>query len=252
MTTKVQEELENIEDSLLVDISGAPEEGTKDTDKQGKTREELMTMNEEAQKQISKQGNEIGELRRLTDEILRKQLDDEAPEKTKPEADWDYHPKEAAEELVQSKVQAIEEKLEESNRQRALADFTSKHPNFVEIAGAEDFRGWVSESPFRTRMYEQGNAGDLVAADSLLTEWARLDVSDDSTEDSTDDVKKKALKAAKMEKGGGTPSSKKVYRRRDIINLRLNDPKAFETRRAEISLAYKEGRVRQNSSFINL
>ena len=207
-----------------------------------KSVDELITMNEDAQKQISRQGNEIGDLRALTDEILRKQLEDTKPKEPTPEVDWDYNPKEAAEQLVAEKVDAIEAKLEEGQRQRALETFTEKHPNYRDVSSSDDFREWVTNSQYRVRMYENGNAGDFNAADDLFTEWERLNPGEEA-DDSASEQKQK-LKDAKMEKGGGSPATKKIYRRADIRNLRLTDRAAYEARSDEFHLAYQEGRVR--------
>lgn len=236
MTLEITEELENIEEGLEKDEKKSP--------LADKSSDELIAMNEDAQKQISRQGNEIGELRRLTDEILRKQLEEKVPKKAEPEVDWEYAPKEATEQLVQEKVDAIEAKLEEGNRQRALDAFTSKHPNYAQEAQADDFRKWVMDSNFRVRMYEAGNAGDFKAADELFSDWEKIKESTEKEPDNTDAQKEKALKDAKLESGGGQPNTKKIFRRSEIRELRLRDPKAFKAREAEFHLAYQEGRVR--------
>ena len=206
-----------------------------------KSVEELISMNESAQQQISRQGNEIGELRNLTDEILRKQLEEKAPKKEAKEADWEYNPQEAAEELVNSKVDAIEAKLEKDQRQRDLESFADKHPNYKETSADETFREWITKSSYRTSMYERGNAGDLLAADELFTEWDNVKPKEDNDGISERDQK---LKDAQMEKGGGTPKSKKIFRRSEIRNLRLTKPLDYKAREDEFHLAYKEGRVR--------
>lgn len=231
-----------VHDGLTIDEL---EEGIEQENKSPlaeKSMEELISMNEAAQKQISRQGNEIGELRTLTDDILRKQLESTPPKKAESEADWDYNPKEATEQLVNSKVDAIEAKMEEDRSQRALASFAEKHPNYKETAQSDKFREWVADSTYRAHMYDSGNAGDLLAADELFSEWERTN----PTEEKPDNVSERdeKLKAAKMETGNGAPTTKKIYRRAELRKLHLRDPEAYEARQEEFSLAYKEGRVR--------
>ena len=90
-------------------------------------------------------------------------------------------------------------------------------------------------------MYEASNAGDLNTADELFSDWEKVPKDDLKPDDTST---KQALKAAKMEKGNGSPPAKKIYRRAELRNLRLNNPKAFAARADEFHLAYQEGRVR--------
>jgi hypothetical protein len=52
------------------------------------------------------------------------------------------------------------------------------------------------------------------------------------------------LKAAGVDTGGTGESSKKIYRRADLIQLKLRDPDRYEQLQPEIMAAYAEGRVR--------
>ena len=52
------------------------------------------------------------------------------------------------------------------------------------------------------------------------------------------------MKAAQVDVGGSGESSKRVYRRADLIRLKMTDPQRYETLSDEIMQAYSEGRVR--------
>ena len=52
------------------------------------------------------------------------------------------------------------------------------------------------------------------------------------------------MKAAQVDVGGSGESSKRVYRRADLIRLKMTDPGRYETLSDEIMQAYSEGRVR--------
>jgi hypothetical protein len=53
-----------------------------------------------------------------------------------------------------------------------------------------------------------------------------------------------ALKAAAVDTGGTGESSRKIYRRADLIKLKMTDPDRYMALQDEILAAYAEGRVR--------
>jgi hypothetical protein len=58
--------------------------------------------------------------------------------------------------------------------------------------------------------------------------------------------RKQAVKQASnaSPKGSGEGMSKKIYRRSDIISLMQNNPSKYDELYAEITQAYREGRVK--------
>jgi hypothetical protein len=52
------------------------------------------------------------------------------------------------------------------------------------------------------------------------------------------------MKAATVDVGGTGESSKKVYRRADLIKLRMTDPDRYMALQDEIMSAYAQGRVK--------
>ena len=52
------------------------------------------------------------------------------------------------------------------------------------------------------------------------------------------------MKAATVDVGGAGESSRKVYRRADLIKLKLTDPSRYEALQDDILAAYAEGRVK--------
>ena len=52
------------------------------------------------------------------------------------------------------------------------------------------------------------------------------------------------MKAAAVDVGGSGESSKKVYRRADLISLKMTDPSRYEALQPEIMAAYAENRVK--------
>jgi hypothetical protein len=91
----------------------------------------------------------------------------------------------------------------------------------------------------------------LISGDALLKEWKASQSSQESTEvtDKEADHLKEARKASTESAGqSSTPDAPKgkVYRRLDLIRLKLEDPEAYadESFQREIIKAYAEGRVK--------
>ena len=54
----------------------------------------------------------------------------------------------------------------------------------------------------------------------------------------------KKLKQAAVETGSTNVVKRKVYRRTDLINLRITDPNKYDAMQDDIQRAYEEGRVK--------
>jgi hypothetical protein len=64
------------------------------------------------------------------------------------------------------------------------------------------------------------------------------------TSDAGEATRKTNLKAAGVDIGGSGESGKRVYRRADLIRLKMTDPNRYEALSDEIMQAYSEGRVK--------
>lgn len=251
--------LELSADEVLVDLDKPlDKEGTKESVKktvskeyEDKSAEELVAMNAAAQKQISRQGNEIGELRKLTDQILQQQLDKKTtakPTETDDELDWDYDTQGSVEKVVDSRVKALEEKIVLQERQTQFSEFERQHPDWNNTSQEEKFLDWVAKSKYRSRLYSQAHNHDYAAADDLFTEYADLNKATEEQEHIDDETKSKERKSqlrdASLEKGGSSGTTKKVYSRRALIALKLSDPAKYDSMADDIYKAYAEGRVK--------
>jgi hypothetical protein len=58
------------------------------------------------------------------------------------------------------------------------------------------------------------------------------------------EARTKTLKAAGVQQGGSGEMSKPVYRRVDLIRLRMQDPERYNAMQDDIMAAYNEGRVK--------
>lgn len=120
------------------------------------------------------------------------------------------------------------------------------HPDMAQIVADQEFAQWVSGSPVRQQLMRQADQNfDLGAAHELLSTFKELRQLKQQRTASVDTAARDAaLKSAAVETGGSGESSKKVYRRADLIRLKMHNPAKYESMQDEIMSAYSEGRVR--------
>ena len=218
----------------------------------GKTAAEIARMHEEAEKLIGRQANEVGELRKLTDEILKQQLASK-PQQQEEVSEVDFwsdpdtylnkkletHP-----DILAARQLQIQQKM-----QQTASLLQQNHPDFQTIASSQDFQDWVAKSKVRTELYVRADKDfDYDSADELLTSYKALrGVKQEATQQQVKDLadnRNKQLKAASVDAGGGNVTSAKIYRRSDLIRLKMTDPARYEALQPEIMAAYAEGRVK--------
>ena len=107
------------------------------------------------------------------------------------------------------------------------------------------FSEWVKGSNVRIELLQRADSYDFDAADELLSFWKdrkEFVSKAQSVNDKDRDMQRKA--ATTGGKGSGEPSSRKIYRRTDIVNLIRDNPEKYYANIDEIQKAYEEGRVR--------
>ena len=224
-----------------------------------KSLDEIVRMHQEAEKLIGRQAQEVGEVRKLADSLLKQQLEakhDKQPESAQ-EIDWYEDPEKAVNQALEKNP--ILKQLQEQQAQQALlaarAEVEKVHPDFLTVVQSEDFVNWVKQSKMRIQMVQQAENYDVDAALELLGNYKSLkDVqiqkaeatkaADNVLQKDNNDARTKALKAAAVQQGGTGETGKPVYRRADLIRLRMQDPNRYESMADEILNAYAEGRVR--------
>ena len=216
----------------------------------GKSLEDIVTMHQEAEKLIGRQAQEVGEVRRLADELLKQQLSQKQvqPPAVENEIDFFEDPKSAILKAVTNHpdVLAAKQASAQLKQIQTHAMLNKKHPDFAEIVRDSEFQEWVKASPMRLNIYAMADANyDFNAADELLSTFKQIRTSKtQQTTDAGNAVRKQNLSAAAVDVGGTGESSKKVYRRADLIRLRMTDPNRYEALEPEIRAAYAEGRVK--------
>ena len=236
-------ELENEERK----VSSKPDLPEKYRDK---SLDEIVRMHQEAEKLIGKQAQEVGEVRKLADELIRQNLGSKQQpiKQDEPEIDFFEDPKKAVQRTVDSHpdIVAARQATLEMKRTQIQQKLANEHPDFGDIAKDQDFANWVKSSPVRIELFKRADAEfDYDSANELLSTYKQLrGVKKQQNEASNEATRKQNLKAVGVDVGGSGESSKKVYRRADLIRLKMQDPNRYDALSDEIMQAYQEGRVR--------
>lgn len=226
----------------------------------GKTAAEIAKMHQEAEKLIGRQANEVHEVRSLADQLLKQQLESNKKVKQEPieeslEEDFFADPKQAVAKTVEKHPAVIEARQAalELKKMKTAQQLAAKHPDFVTIAKDNGFQDWVKASAIRLNLFAKADAEyDFEAADELLSTYkeikqikAQQAVQQEAQSNQVEaDAQKAAMKAATVDVGGTGESSRKIFRRADLIKLKMTDPARYDAMSDEIMAAYAEGRVK--------
>lgn len=246
------------------EIVGKPEEVAKEPEVpekyRGKSLDEIVKMHQEAEKLIGRQAQEVGESRKLLDEFIKHQLDskkhDTQPVKSQ-EIDWFEDPAKAVNQAVENNpiLKQLQEQQAQQAQVVALQTIEKAHPDYLSVAQSEDFAQWIQGSKVRMQLFAKANNYDVDSALELLDTYKSLKgvqkqkeevtkAADETLKKADEESRSKALKAAAVQQGGTGESTKPIYRREDLIRLRMQDPERYESMADDILLAYAERRVR--------
>jgi hypothetical protein len=247
------ETIENEVDEIQQEVAEQPQEQPTIPEKyQNKSLEEVVQMHQEAEKLLGRQSSEVGELRKVVDDFITSQAQQQAPQQyVEPEDDIDYFtdPQAAVNRAIENhpKIREAQEYTAQYKKQTSLAMLNSKHPDMQEILKDPKFAEWIKASQIRTQLFvaadQQYNAE---AADELFTLWKERKNIAQQTAAVEKQSRKQQLKAANTgsAQGSAEGSRRKVYRRADIIKLMKTDPERYQALSDEILKAYAEGRVK--------
>jgi hypothetical protein len=215
-----------------------------------KSLEDVIRMHQEAEKLIGKQAQEVGEVRKLADELIKQNLGSKQQpiQEEEPEVDFFENPQKAVQKTVDRHpdVLAARQAAADFKRMQIQQRLSQEHPDYAQLVQDPDFAAWVKSSPVRVGLYAKADGEfDYDSANELLSTFKQLrGVKVQQTEKAGDAVRKQNMKAAQVDTGGSGESSKRVYRRSDLIRLKMTDPARYEALSDEIMVAYAEGRVR--------
>lgn len=236
-------EIEAVEQQQATPKSELPEKY------RGKSIEEVAKMHSEVEKRLSIQGQEIGEVRKLADELIRQNLESkqQSAKKIEPEVDFFEDPQAAIQKAVDNHPDVQSSKLAFANMQRMQIkqQLALAHPDHEEIAKDQNFTDWVKSSPVRIRLLVAGDQGyDFDSANELLSTYKQIrGARAKQGEVLQENNRQLSLRAAGVDVGGSGESSKKTYRAIDLQNLLNTNPDRYTAMQDEIMRAYSEGRV---------
>ena len=216
----------------------------------GKQLSDIIKMHQEAEKLIGKQAQEVGEVRKLADELIKQNLAGKPQpiKEEEPEVDFFENPQAAVRKTVDTHpdVLAARQAAQEFKKMQIQSKLAQEHPDFGQIVQDSDFVNWVKSSPVRIGLYAKADGEyDFDSANELLTTYKQLKgVKAKATSDAGETQRKSNLKAASVDVGGTGESGKRVYRRADLIRLKMTDPNRYDALSDEIMAAYAEGRVK--------
>lgn len=238
-------EIEAVEEQQeVVQRESSPELPSK---YKGKTVEDVVRMHQEAEKLIERQGREVGEVRKLADELIKSQLTPKAEVEKPKEVDFFENPQEAIRQQIENnpRVLAAEQYAKQVQAEQSKQRLAQMHPDVQQIVGDEGFQAWVKASKVRTQLFQQADNYDLDAADELISTYKELRTVRQKNVEAVDNTARdKTLKAVAVDSGGSGESSQKVFRRADLIRLKMRDPAKYESMNDEIMEAYRTGRVK--------
>lgn len=219
---------------------------------QGKSLEQVVQMHQEAEKLLGRQSSEVGELRKVVDDFITSQAQQQAPQQyVEPEDDIDYFtdPQAAVNRAIENhpKIREAQEYTAQYKKQTSLAMLNSKHPDMQNILQDPKFAEWIKGSKIRTQLFvEADQQYNAEAADELFTLWKERKNIAQQTVAVEKQARKQQVKAANTGSAQGTSEGtrRKVYRRADIIKLMKTDPERYQALSDEILKAYAEGRVK--------
>ena len=216
----------------------------------GKELSDIIKMHQEAEKLIGKQAQEVGEVRKLADELIKQNLASKSQhiKEEEPEVDFFENPQEAVRKTVDNHpdVLAARQAGQEFRKMQIQQKLAQEHPDFGQIAQDADFVNWVKSSPIRIALYAKADGEfDYDSANELLSTYKQLrGVKAKQTNEAGETQRKSSLKAATVDVGGSGESGKRIYRRADLIRLKMTDPNRYDALSDEIMQAYQEGRVK--------
>lgn len=223
----------------------------------GKSIDEIIKMHQEAEKLIGRQAQEVGEVRKLADELIKRQIEPKQQEVAavkEDEIDFFEDPKKAVSKAVETHpaIQEAKQQALQLKQMQTLNRLREEFPDFQSTVADPSFAEWVKASNVRLKLYAAADAEfDYDSASELLTMWnlVKGKQSAPAPAQVAPEVKaaqKAAVKSATVDVGSNAVgnTSAKIYRRADLIRLQLEDPDRYYALQDEIMSAYNEGRVR--------
>jgi uncharacterized coiled-coil protein SlyX len=229
----------------------------------GKTPEEIMESFAEAQALISRQGSELGELRKTTANLLELQSKPKPQETPPPEPekgitvdDLYENPERTIAKVVEKKsqktserIEALEKELAQRQSNDVAVSLERKYPGWQAEASKPEFLDWVKASPVRLRLARAADSYDLDSANDLFELWYERKGIVHQAQDQAN--REQQFRNASLETSGPVdveqvPTFSRAEIQEQRIAAKHGNRKAerwLQTNGPAITLAYAEGRI---------
>lgn len=223
----------------------------------GKSAEEIAASYEQLEREFGRRGNELGELRKITDDILKAQL---SPTKQAESEDGITSetllddPQAAIDRAIANspEVKALRADKAETASNVALERLKTDHPDAGAVIASPDFNAWINAIPSRAARYAKAdNVQDFDVANELIATFKEVHPVSTPTPEQTaaaDAARQAELDGVRGAKPGasnpGTKQKGKILLRADLMRLRQSDPDRYNRLGPQIEKAYAENRVR--------
>ena len=219
-----------------------------------KSAEEVAQSYAELEKELGRKNNEVGELRKLTDQYIHQELsrrtsEEDPKQESTPSIEFDdlvENPDKVLNDVVDKRLAEVNRRFEEQDSTRRAEKFMMDNPDYGDISQSQEFYNWTNASPYRMRQLQAAQAGDYEAAGDILQGYREQTGALQEAAKKGEKVKRdKALKDASTETSGTGEASGKVWTKKELRSLLITDPdRYYGSLSEEINKAYAEGRVK--------
>lgn len=219
----------------------------------GKSDVEIAKSYTELEQELGRKNNEVGELRKLTDQYIHQELtrrtNDDPKQESEPTIEFDdliENPDRVLNSIVDKRLAEVTKRFEEQDSTRRAEKFMLANPDYNEISGSNEFYNWANAAPYRAKQLAAAQRGDFDAAEDILQSYRDQTKSLQGAAKQGEQLKRdKALKAASSETSGTGQVPGKVWTKKELRHLLMTDPEAYYGSLApDIEQAYREGRVK--------
>lgn len=232
--------------------------------------EDIIKSYMELEKAYSRQGNDLGKLRKLTDELLTlesgksgNQQNHETQDEDKPLSIDDLYDdpegaiSRAVEKSAGKKLKDLEQQLAQERAKEVERDLNQTFDGWRDEVQTPEFANWLHEwatTPYRQAIAVAGDQGDPDAVREVLAAYYERKVNSERKQDDTRErrqQRRKEVQQGSLETGGNEPPpSDETFSRSQLMELRVQakrgDPEARKYLAANsgaIAAAYAEGRI---------
>ena len=215
--------------------------------------QDIIEMHRNAEKRMGQLQNELNEYKKLSEGIVKRELDTSPQQVEQPQSAVDVDrlledPNAAIGQVLENHpaLKQMQEQMLLQQHAAKQAQFIEKYPNALEVAGSQHFQEWVNATPARQRLYAEADANyDLEVAGELMDMYTAIHSVAKA------DAESKRADALKTVSGVSTPSGKptssqpkkKWYKQSQVLEI-MSDPAKYQRALANgLEEAMAEGRI---------